>query len=72
MSDNNGAKTFSSGGAGFVGLLTIAFIVLKLTNYIDWDWVWVLSPIWISLLLAILTVLVLVIIFVILAIRSRW
>lgn len=37
-----------SGGDGFVGALTIVFIVLKLTGYIDWTWIWVLSPIWIS------------------------
>ena len=37
----------SSGGIGFVGLLTIAFIVLKLIGRITWSWVWVLSPIWI-------------------------
>ena len=29
---------------GFLGLLTLVFIVLKLTHYIDWSWVWVLSP----------------------------
>lgn len=40
-------KNSSSGGIGFCGLLTIAFIVLKLTNYIDWSWWWVLSPLWI-------------------------
>ena len=38
----------SSGGIGFVGLLTIAFIVLKLTGVIDWEWLWVLSPLWIG------------------------
>ena len=38
----------SSGGISFVGLLTIVFITLKLTGYIDWSWWWVLSPIWIS------------------------
>jgi hypothetical protein len=37
----------SSGGIGFVGLLTVAFIVLKLMGYITWSWLWVLSPIWI-------------------------
>lgn len=36
------------GGIGFCGLLTIAFIVLKLCNVITWSWVWVLSPLWIS------------------------
>lgn len=44
MSNNNS----SSGGIGFVGLLTIVFIILKLTGYIAWSWWWVLSPIWIS------------------------
>lgn len=37
----------SSGGVGFFGLLTVAFIVLKLTGVIAWSWLWVLSPIWI-------------------------
>jgi len=41
MSENKS----SSGGIGFFGLLTILFIGLKLTNYIDWSWWWVLSPI---------------------------
>ena len=36
-------------GIGFTGLLTIAFIVLKLTGHISWSWWWVLSPIWISI-----------------------
>lgn len=40
-----------SAGIGFVGLLTIVFIVLKLTGYIAWSWLWVLAPIWISVLL---------------------
>lgn len=39
----------SSGGVGFAGLLTIAFVVLKLCKVIDWPWVWVVSPIWISI-----------------------
>lgn len=33
-----------SGGIGFFGLLTIVFIVLKLTGVINWSWLWVLSP----------------------------
>lgn len=28
--------------------LTLLFIGLKLTGYIDWSWIWVLSPLWIS------------------------
>jgi hypothetical protein len=41
----------SSSGIGFTGLLTVLFIALKLTHYIDWSWWWVLSPIWISILI---------------------
>lgn len=59
MSSNNSS---SSGGIGFTGLLTILFIGLKLTGHITWPWVWVLSPIWISILLvlAILAIVLLV------------
>lgn len=39
-------------GIGFTGLLSIVFIVLKLTKVIAWSWVWVLAPIWISALLS--------------------
>jgi hypothetical protein len=44
----------SSSGIGFVGLLTIVFIVLKLIGKITWSWWWVLSPLWISTGLAFL------------------
>lgn len=44
----------SSGGIGFTGLLTILFIGLKLGGVTSWSWWWVLSPIWITLLLVIL------------------
>jgi hypothetical protein len=44
----NSSSSSSSGGIGFCGLLTILFIGLKLTNYIDWSWWWVLSPLWIG------------------------
>jgi phosphoglycerol transferase MdoB-like AlkP superfamily enzyme len=52
------------GGAGFASLLTIAFIVLKLTHVIDWSWWWILSPLWIGFAIGIL-VLILVILFII-------
>ena len=45
MSDKSSA---SGGGIGFIGVLTIVFIVLKLVGVIEWSWMWVLSPIWIS------------------------
>lgn len=37
---------------GFCGMLTIMFIELKLLGYINWSWLWVLSPIWIPFTLA--------------------
>jgi hypothetical protein len=49
----------SSSGIGFPGLLTVLFVGLKLTGHITWPWVWVLSPLWISLLIG-LTVIAIV------------
>ena len=45
---------------GFTGLLTLLFITLKLTGYITWSWVWVLSPIWISLVIGLLVLTIIV------------
>jgi len=56
----NSSSSSSSSGIGFVGLLTIVFIVLKLIGQIDWSWWWVLSPVWIS---AIITILIIVFMF---------
>jgi len=36
----------SSSGIGVFGLLGVAFVVLKLTNYIDWSWWYVTLPFW--------------------------
>ena len=41
------------GGLGIVSVLTIVFIVLKLLGVIQWSWIWVLSPIWISAVLVV-------------------
>jgi hypothetical protein len=47
MSNNSS----SSDGIGFSGVLAMVFIVLKLVGTITWPWLWVLSPIWISIVL---------------------
>ena len=47
-------NTTKSKGIGFTGVLTVAFIVLKLCDVIKWSWLWVLSPIWISVILCVL------------------
>jgi hypothetical protein len=61
MSDK---KSSANGGIGFGGLLTIVFITLKLCKVINWSWVWVLSPIWISagifLVIVLFTILVVI------------
>lgn len=49
----------SGDGIGFVGLLTIVFIVLKLTGVVAWSWLWVLSPLWITFLIIVLILIVL-------------
>jgi hypothetical protein len=36
----------SSGGVGLGGLVFIVFLVLKLTDTIDWSWWWVTAPLW--------------------------
>ena len=59
MEKNNNA---SSGGIGFVGLLTICFIVLKLIGIINWSWLWVISPIWISAIIVIVLAIVFIIV----------
>jgi hypothetical protein len=48
MSDNS-----YNGGFSFASILFLIFLVLKLTNYIDWSWWWVTSPLWISTLIMI-------------------
>ena len=44
----------------FIAILSIVFITLKLTGAIDWPWIWVLSPIWLTMLFIIFVVLLVV------------
>jgi hypothetical protein len=36
----------------FVTLLSLAFISAKLLHQVQWSWLWVLSPVWLSVLAA--------------------
>ena len=56
MANNSNSSGSGSKGLGFTGALQIVFIVLKLLGKINWSWLWVLSPTWISLILAIVIV----------------
>jgi len=51
----------SSSGIGFCGLLTILFIALKLLDKINWSWWFVLSPIWIPILIVLIIILIVII-----------
>ena len=50
---DNKQEVTVKGGIGFTGALQLLFIALKLTGFIKWPWVWVLSPIWISAIIAV-------------------
>ena len=63
--DNEIVNSSSSSGVGFTGLLQVAFIVLKLTHVINWKWVWVLAPTWISMAIVVVVALLVLIIFLI-------
>ena len=52
-------------GLGFAEALTLVFITLKLTGQINWNWIWVLSPIWISIS-------ILAVIFMVILLLDRW
>lgn len=64
MSENNVKRN----GVNWAMVLTVLFIILKLTDRIDWTWWWVLCPLWIS---ASLTIVILIIIAIIAAILDR-
>ncbi len=43
MSKNSNS---SNGGTSILGLLGVAFVILKLCHVIDWSWWWVTAPFW--------------------------
>lgn len=51
--DNNRGVGFSLGD-----VLLVVFIILKLCKVINWSWFWVLSPLWISLIIYIILVII--------------
>ena len=45
-----------SGGMSFFFFFSLIFIVLKLCGVINWSWVWVLSPIWITFIIGLIAI----------------
>ena len=52
-------KQKSSSRVGFLGLLFLALIILKLAGFIDWGWGWVSAPIWGTVLIRTVSVIIL-------------
>lgn len=53
-----------------VGLILL-FIGLKITGYIDWDWIWVLAPLWVTAVLSTVFVGIIIIAALILGLREK-
>ena len=69
--ENRRNVKFNFSLGGFSTLLAIAFIVLKLCHVIDWAWVWVLAPLWISVALTFVLIIVSLIIATIVHLADR-
>lgn len=62
MSSNQSTSVSVSIPSLLATLLTVLFVGLKLTGVITWSWLWVLSPIWISIALGGLVLLLILVI----------
>ncbi len=51
-------KDSSSKGLELCDVLAVVFIVLKLIGVIDWNWWWVLSPVWIPVIIVVIAYIV--------------
>lgn len=68
MSNNENKTVVKKQGLGLGTVLTIIFVVLKLVGVIDWSWVWVLAPFWITVAISLVFSLIALLIVVIAAI----
>lgn len=48
MENNN---NYGYDGVSFSSILFLVFLVLKLTNVIDWSWWWVTAPLWLPIII---------------------
>lgn len=58
------SSSSSSSGIGVLGLLGVAFVVLKLTGFINWSWWWVTVPFWGGLVIVLAVLLIIGIVYV--------
>lgn len=52
----------SSEGVGFLGLMFLIFMTLKLTGVIDWSWWWVTAPLWGGFALIFIVIMIVVVV----------
>ena len=64
MNNNNKVVVYSPSCM----ILFIVFLVLKLTNVINWSWLWVTAPLWIPVSIALVLLLIAIVILGIIAI----
>lgn len=55
MYDNN---LNSSNGVGFLGLMFLIFMTLKIMGYITWSWWWVSAPLWVPFIIVLMIILI--------------
>lgn len=55
----------------FFTFLGIIFVILKLFKAVTWNWVWVLSPLWLSTALVILILIICIIVFIVSALSKK-
>ena len=39
---------------GILDVILVVLIILKVTNLIDWSWLWILCPVWFPVILVLL------------------
>jgi hypothetical protein len=69
--NNDSNNSSKAGGIGFLGLLALIFITLKLTGVIAWSWLWVLAPLWIPTALVIVILVVALIVLLVKEVAKR-
>ena len=73
---SNTGTSVTMGGTSFCNLLFLTFLVLKLTNVINWSWWWITAPLWAPIAIIFVVVIVGLIIAIILAgitpRKDRW
>lgn len=71
ISVKNNAFSVLNIAVAFFAFLGIIFVILKLFKAVTWNWIWVLSPLWLSTALVIFILLICLIIFIISALSKN-